>query len=190
MPASKPKKSALNVEDLVARFINRKAKIGVIGLGYVGLPLICAICEKNFNATGFDVDAGKIDKLKRGKSYIGNIHNNRIAGFVKSGKLKPTSKFHHVDGRYHGRHRTAARADAPATGISLQAQRVRETPVGTLGAISSKTRFGPKAGALAAATQLTAVNSDRLRESSDYSAWCADRDEICDNGRAKRPSPG
>ena len=93
MPASKPKKSALNVEDLVARFINRKAKIGVIGLGYVGLPLICAICEKNFNATGFDVDAGKIDKLKRGKSYIGNIHNNRIAGFVKSGKLKPTSKF-------------------------------------------------------------------------------------------------
>jgi len=94
MPAKKSKtSSADSVDALVQRFIDRKAKIGVIGLGYVGLPLICAICENDFSAVGFDVDASKIDKLKRGKSYIGNIHNNRVAGFVKSGKLKPTSKF-------------------------------------------------------------------------------------------------
>ena len=95
MPSPKLKKTpaAVNVDALAARFVNRKAKIGVIGLGYVGLPLICAICDKNFSATGFDVDASKIDKLKRGKSYIGNIHNDRISTFVKSGKLKPCGKF-------------------------------------------------------------------------------------------------
>jgi UDP-N-acetyl-D-glucosamine dehydrogenase len=94
MPAKKPKtSSAASVDALVQRFIDRKAKIGVIGLGYVGLPLICAICENHFSAFGFDVDTGKIDKLKRGKSYIGNIHSDRISGFVKTGKLKPSGKF-------------------------------------------------------------------------------------------------
>jgi len=96
MPGQKLKtklSTVLNVDDLAARFTSRKAKIGVIGLGYVGLPLACAICDKNFSATGFDVDASKIEKLSHGKSYIGNIHNDRVAGFVKSGKLTPTDKF-------------------------------------------------------------------------------------------------
>ena len=97
MPRPKPKaSSAVNVNALVERFTNRKAKIGVIGLGYVGLPLICAICENDFDAVGFDVDPGKIEKLKRGKSYIGNIHSDRIATFVKSGRLKPTGKFNEL----------------------------------------------------------------------------------------------
>lgn len=93
MPATKPKTFPPAINALVERFASRRAKIGVIGLGYVGLPLICAICENGFNAVGFDVDPGKIEKLKRGKSYIGNIHNNRVSAFVKSGRLKPTSKF-------------------------------------------------------------------------------------------------
>lgn len=84
---------ALNIDELCARFTNRTAKIGVIGLGYVGLPLACAICEKGLQAVGFDVDPGKIEKLERGESYIGNIHNDRVSGFVKSGKLIPTDKF-------------------------------------------------------------------------------------------------
>lgn len=85
--------AAVNVDELAARFVNRKAKIGVIGLGYVGLPLACAICDKKFYAVGFDVDASKIEKLNRGESYIGNIHNDRVAAFVKSGRLTPTDKF-------------------------------------------------------------------------------------------------
>ncbi|MBU6474669.1 MAG: nucleotide sugar dehydrogenase [Alphaproteobacteria bacterium] len=82
-----------NIAELAARFTGRSAKIGVIGLGYVGLPLACAMCDKGFHATGFDVDASKIEKLNKGQSYIGNIHNDRISAFVKDGKLTPTDKF-------------------------------------------------------------------------------------------------
>lgn len=83
----------VNVDDLCARFVSRKAKIGVIGLGYVGLPLACAICDKGFLAVGFDVDAAKIEKLNRGESYIGNIHNDKISTFVKGGKFRPVATF-------------------------------------------------------------------------------------------------
>ena len=87
-----------NVDALCARFVNRKAKIGVIGLGYVGLPLICAMCDKDFQTVGFDIDLSKIEKLNRGESYLGNIHNDKISAFVKSGKLKPTNQFNLLSG--------------------------------------------------------------------------------------------
>lgn len=92
----KPPAAGVNIETLAARFAAREAKIGVIGLGYVGLPLACAACDKGFPVTGFDVDVSKIDKLNRGESYIGNIHNDRVAGFVKSGKLRPSADFAHL----------------------------------------------------------------------------------------------
>ena len=85
--------TAVSVDELSARFINRQAKIGVIGLGYVGLPLVCAICDKGFQAVGFDIDVRKIEKLNRGESYIGNIHNDRISGFLKDKKFIPTNQF-------------------------------------------------------------------------------------------------
>ena len=44
--------------------------MGVIGLGYVGLPLVIEFCRKGFPVTGFDVDAGKVEMLKRGRRYI------------------------------------------------------------------------------------------------------------------------
>lgn len=84
---------AVDVEALCRAFVERKVKIGVIGLGYVGLPLACAMCEKNFTAVGFDIDMSKIEKLARGESYIGNIHNDRVSGFVKSGKFSATADF-------------------------------------------------------------------------------------------------
>lgn len=93
-PSSQP----LDIAQLCANFIDRKAKIGVIGLGYVGLPLICAVCDKGFSAVGFDIDRSKIDKLERGESYIGNIHNDKISGFVKSGKFLPTDRFEKLSG--------------------------------------------------------------------------------------------
>src|SRR5690606_40959462 len=68
-----------DIDALCRRFVAREAVIGVVGLGYVGLPLVCAICAKGFRAIGFDVDAEKIGKLSRGESYIGNIHGSRIA---------------------------------------------------------------------------------------------------------------
>lgn len=88
-----PSPQPLDIARLCANFIDRKAKIGVIGLGYVGLPLICAVCDKGFSAIGFDIDRSKIEKLERGVSYIGNIHNDKVSAFVQSGKFLPTDRF-------------------------------------------------------------------------------------------------
>jgi UDP-N-acetyl-D-glucosamine dehydrogenase len=88
-----PVKPSIDVDALCAKFTNKTAKIGIIGLGYVGLPLACAICTKDFHAVGFDIDESKIKKLRAGESYIGNIHNDKVSDFVKSGLLSPTSDF-------------------------------------------------------------------------------------------------
>lgn len=85
--------ATVDVDALCRKFIERKARIGVVGLGYVGLPLACAICTAGFQAVGFDIDDGKIQKLREGQSYIGNIHNDKVSGFVKDHKLVPTSDF-------------------------------------------------------------------------------------------------
>ena len=55
--------SNLDIDELCARFENREAVIGVIGMGYVGIPLICAACDKNFKAIGFDIDESKVAKM-------------------------------------------------------------------------------------------------------------------------------
>lgn len=86
-------KNLPDVLALAARFEKREAVLGVIGLGYVGLPLSCAACAKDFRVVGFDVDAKKIKKLEAGQSYIGNIHNDKVSAFVKGGKFAPTADY-------------------------------------------------------------------------------------------------
>lgn len=61
----------------------KKARIGVIGLGYVGLPIVLRFCEEGFRVIGFDVDPEKIKALGSGRSYIKHIPSERIAAFVK-----------------------------------------------------------------------------------------------------------
>jgi UDP-N-acetyl-D-glucosamine dehydrogenase len=58
---------------LNAKITSRSAKVGIIGLGYVGLPLALLYCAENFPVTGFDIDVRKIDTLNRGGSYIVRI---------------------------------------------------------------------------------------------------------------------
>ena len=67
---------------LSEKIANKQAKIGVIGLGYVGLPLIRAFVRAGFKTMGFDVDQTKIDKLKAGQSYIKHIDNGAIATLI------------------------------------------------------------------------------------------------------------
>jgi len=58
---------------LIEKIKTKKANIGVIGLGYVGLPLVIEFCKAGFKVTGFDIDKNKIDLLNQGKSYIRHI---------------------------------------------------------------------------------------------------------------------
>ncbi len=69
------------------------AIIGVVGLGYVGLPLALAYAEKGFKALGFDVDAKKITDLSAGKSYIGHIGSERVEAARAEGSLSATTDF-------------------------------------------------------------------------------------------------
>ena len=55
---------------LIDRIKSKEARIGVIGLGYVGLPLVIEFCKAGFRVTGFDVDQGKTGMLTQGQSYI------------------------------------------------------------------------------------------------------------------------
>src|SRR5215831_13803915 len=67
-----------SVEALSYKLDNRTARIGVIGLGYVGLPLALLFSEQKFKVTGFDIDYKKIDTLSRGGSYIVRIPETEI----------------------------------------------------------------------------------------------------------------
>ena len=71
----------------------KTAKIGVIGLGYVGLPLGLCFARKGFHTFGFDIDSGKIDTLQRGQSYIRHISEAEIAEQVQAKRLNPTADF-------------------------------------------------------------------------------------------------
>ena len=69
----------------------KQATIGVIGLGYVGLPLVRAFTACGFRCLGFDVDQSKIDKLKAGESYIRHIDSAALAQLVQERKFEPTA---------------------------------------------------------------------------------------------------
>lgn len=66
----------------------KKAHIGIIGLGYVGLPLAIEFCKTGFQVTGLDIDQEKIDLLSQGKSYIKHISGEKIKHLNKEGKFK------------------------------------------------------------------------------------------------------
>ncbi len=71
----------------------RTAKVGVIGLGYVGLPLVLEFHRAGFPVIGFDIDGQKVDALRAGTSYIAHIDAARIGAAVKGGRFDATSDF-------------------------------------------------------------------------------------------------
>ena len=62
-----------NTNSTLERIRGRQARVGVIGLGYVGLPLVVEFARAGFDVTGFDVDASKCDQINAGKSYIPDV---------------------------------------------------------------------------------------------------------------------
>jgi UDP-N-acetyl-D-glucosamine dehydrogenase len=84
--------------DLVKKITNRSAKIGVIGLGYVGLPLIIEFVKKDFSVTGFDIDQKKVDFLKEGKSYIKHIDISPLIGEGRGARGNREKNIQNVSG--------------------------------------------------------------------------------------------
>lgn len=78
-------------DSLAAKIADHSAKVGIIGLGYVGLPLISAFVNSGFHCLGFDVDVGKVQMLQQGRSYIRHISSDTVAGWISRGQLDPTS---------------------------------------------------------------------------------------------------
>jgi UDP-N-acetyl-D-glucosamine dehydrogenase len=81
------------MHELKLKIQDRRAEIGVIGQGYVGLPLALVFQEAGFPVTGFDLDARKVEALGRGESYIRHIGPERVAAAVKSGRYRATTDF-------------------------------------------------------------------------------------------------
>ena len=79
--------------ELKEKILNKTAHIGIIGLGYVGLPLGLAFAAKGFNVLGFDLDERKIKFLEKSKSYIKHINEVNIKKVISNGKLKVTTDF-------------------------------------------------------------------------------------------------
>lgn len=80
-------------DELNRKFQDYTAKITVLGLGYVGLPLATVFAEAGFVVTGIDPDARKVESINNGISYIQDIQTEQVSQLVKAGKLKATTDF-------------------------------------------------------------------------------------------------
>lgn len=81
------------MEGLKRKIKNKEAKIGVMGLGYVGLPLAVEFSIAGFNVTGFELDKAKIEKINNGLSYIPDVKTSDIASLVEKKQLTATDDF-------------------------------------------------------------------------------------------------
>lgn len=79
--------------ELINSIQEMRARAGVIGLGYVGLPLATEFARAGFSATGFEVDADKAAKINSGESYIGDVPSAQVKQLVDNGKLHATTDF-------------------------------------------------------------------------------------------------
>jgi UDP-N-acetyl-D-glucosamine dehydrogenase len=79
--------------DLLARIDDRRLVIGVIGMGYVGLPLALTFANCGFSVVGFDIDGAKVEALNAGRSYIKHIDGGDVARLVASGRFSATTDY-------------------------------------------------------------------------------------------------
>lgn len=80
-------------ENLLTQLRHKKARVAVLGLGYVGLPLAVAFAEAGFKVIGVDPDTRKVEALRQGISYIQDVPTEQVAKLVKAGLLKATVDF-------------------------------------------------------------------------------------------------
>ena len=79
--------------DLLARVDDRRLIVGVVGMGYVGLPLAKTFAERGFTVVGFDIDPAKVEALNAGRSYIKHIPAEEVAALCASGRFSATTDY-------------------------------------------------------------------------------------------------
>lgn len=82
--------------ELIKLITNKQAHVGVIGLGYVGLPLLVEFASRGFKSTGFEVDETKAKQINEGTSYIGDVPSRRLKEVVDAKRLQATTDFNHL----------------------------------------------------------------------------------------------
>ena len=79
--------------ELLVRIQNKEASVGIVGLGYVGLPLAVEFARAGFHVTGIDVDARRVEEINEGRSYIQDVAGDDVARLVQTGRLRATTDF-------------------------------------------------------------------------------------------------
>jgi UDP-N-acetyl-D-glucosamine dehydrogenase len=85
--------SAATAAILEEKIRSRRARVGIVGLGYVGLPLAVEFAKAGFTVTGIDISEEKVRRVNAGDSYVGDIPSSTLAPLVQSGKLRATMDF-------------------------------------------------------------------------------------------------
>src|SRR5574340_161838 len=80
-------------QELIEKLNSRTARVAVVGMGYVGLPLAVVFAEAGFEVTGIDLDKRKVEALKKGESYILDVPTDHVAELVEKGLLKATTDY-------------------------------------------------------------------------------------------------
>ena len=85
-------------KELLDKITKKAAVVGIVGLGYVGLPLAVEFAKAGYKTIGFDVQTKKVESVNAGHNYIGDIVGDTLKDMVKSGKLSATSDFSFIKG--------------------------------------------------------------------------------------------
>jgi UDP-N-acetyl-D-glucosamine dehydrogenase len=83
-------------DDLLARLKERRALVGIVGLGYVGLPLARAFAQAGHRVLGFDIDPKKIERIERGESYIDAVPTDVLRRFRNDDRIRATADFRRI----------------------------------------------------------------------------------------------
>jgi len=92
-----PQTTETTATSLEEKIRTRRARVGIVGLGYVGLPLAVEFAKAGFTVTGIDVSQAKTDRMNAGDSYVGDVPSETLKALVDAGKLRATTDFAAVE---------------------------------------------------------------------------------------------